>query len=158
AALVLFALVHGAPARASSALATIAPEIAKGLKESASAPVVVASPLTSDVPAPKGEDLAMRVAQLVAGKIGPASRAHTRPETLAAARAIAGKAGQLVYLQVDIAKGELRVTADLYPSMANAWDRIRTPAPVPLAHAFATVPLDAEVRAFLAPVLLEQAR
>jgi hypothetical protein len=42
--------------------------------------------------------------------------------------------------------------------MANAWDRIRTPAPAPLAHAFAAAPLDAETRAFLAPVLLEQAR
>jgi hypothetical protein len=154
----LAAALVSVPARGASALATVAPEVAKGLKGSATAPVVVASPLVSDIPAPKGEDLAMRVAQLVAGKIGPAARAHPRPETLAAARAVAGKAGQLVYVQVEIARGELRATADLYPSMANAWDRIRTPAPVPLAHAFASTALDAEIRAFLAPVLLEQAR
>src|SRR5262249_46944587 len=59
------------PARASSALATLAPEVARGLK-GANAPVVVASPLASDVPAPRGEDLAMRVAQLLAGRIGGA--------------------------------------------------------------------------------------
>jgi hypothetical protein len=83
--------------------------------------------------------------------------ATARAEASVSGRAVAGKAGQLVYVQVEIVKGELRTTADLYPSMANAWDRIRTPAPVPLAHAFATAPIDAEIRAFLAPVLLEQA-
>jgi hypothetical protein len=65
--------------------------------------------------------------------------------------------GALVYLQAEIAKGDFRVTADVYPSMNNSWDRIRNPVPSPIAHAFASVKVDAEVRAFLAPLLLEQA-
>ena len=99
----------------------------------------------------------MRIAQLVAGRIGGAARSSPKAETLATARATAGKAGALVFLQVEIAKGEVRVTADMYPSMANAWDRVRIAAPAPLAHAFAAGAVDAEVRAFLTPVLLEQA-
>ncbi len=57
----------------------------------------------------------------------------------------------------EIAKGDLRTTLDVYPSMANAWDRIRNPLPSPTSHAFATAKIDAEVRAFLAPLVLEQA-
>jgi hypothetical protein len=114
-----------APARAASALGGIAPELVKGLGAVPPQVVVVASPLVTDQPAPKGDELAVRVAQLVAGKIGGTARAHGKAEALAAARATAGKAGALVFLQVELAKGELRVTADLYPSMANAWDRVR---------------------------------
>ncbi len=145
-------------ARAASALGGIAPEIVKGLGAVPPQVVVVASPLASDQPAPRGDELSVRVAQLVAGRIGAAARAHGKAETLSTARATAGKAGALVFLQVEIARGEVRVTADLYPSMANGWDRIRIAAPAPLAHVFAAGALDAEVRAFMAPILLEQAR
>ncbi len=144
-------------ASAASALATIAPEVVKGLGAVPASAVVIASPLASDQPSPKGDELSVRVAQLVAGKIGGTARPHGKAEPLAAARATAGKAGALVFLQVEVAKGEVRVTADLYPSMANAWDRVRIAAPAPLAHAFASGAIDAEVRAFLTPILLEQA-
>jgi hypothetical protein len=76
---------------------------------------------------------------------------------LATARAIAGRASALVYVQGEVAKGDLRATLDVYPSMANGWDRIRNPLPSPTSHAFAAAKIDAEVRAFLAPLLLEQA-
>ncbi len=62
-----------------------------------------------------------------------------------------------MYVQTAIAQGDLRATIDVYPSMANAWDRIRNPLPSPTGHAFATAKIDAEVRAFLAPLLLESA-
>src|SRR5205085_2333393 len=39
----------------------------------------------------------------------------------------------------------------------NGWERLRNPVPGPRAHAFASTPLDAEVRSFMAPVPLEQA-
>ncbi|MCL2448491.1 MAG: hypothetical protein FWD17_06050, partial [Polyangiaceae bacterium] len=68
------------------------------------------------------------------------------------------RAAALVFVQPVIHVGELRVTVDVYPTMANAWDRIRNPLPAPAAHAFASAPIDAEVRSFLAPLLLEQAR
>jgi hypothetical protein len=76
---------------------------------------------------------------------------------LGTARAAAAKAGGLVYLQPEIAKGDLRVTADLYSTQSNAWDRVRNPLPPPTAHAFAAVHDDEEERAVLPPNVLEQA-
>src|SRR5207244_1530803 len=48
--------------------------------------------------------------------------------------------------------------ADLYPVVKNSWERIRSPLPAPRAHAYAHAPLDAEVRTFLPPIPLEEAR
>jgi hypothetical protein len=70
---------------------------------------------------------------------------------------LAGRASALVYVQTEISRGDLRATVDIYPSVSNAWDRIRDPLPVPIDHAFASAKIDAEVRSFLAPLLLEQA-
>jgi len=122
--------------------------------------VVIASSAVSDVAGtttPRMDDLGVRIAGVVAGKLGGTTRAHDRAAQLAGARAVAGRGGALLYLSVEIARGELRVTADLYPVMSNGWDRIRIPAPPPRAHAFTSVPIDAEVRAFLPAISLEQA-
>jgi hypothetical protein len=62
-----------------------------------------------------------------------------------------------VYVRTAIARGVLRVTVDVYPSMGNAWDRIRNPLPAPTTHAVKSAPIDAQVRAYLAPLALEQA-
>ncbi len=106
----------------------------------------------------KGEELALRIAALVAGRIGASAHAHPQTAPLATARALAGRStSALVYVQSEISKGDLRTTVDVYPSMANAWDRIRNPLPAPMGHAFATAKLDAEVRAFLTPLVLELA-
>ncbi len=155
--LALVAIARAPSAAAASALQTIAPEVVKGLGALPASPIVVASSLATDQPAPKGDELAVRVAHLIAGKIGGTARAYGKAETLASARAASAKAGALVYVQTEIAKGDLRVTADLYPSMSNAWDRIRIPTPAPRAHVFVSAPLDAEVRTFLPPVVLERA-
>lgn len=116
------------------------------------------APLESDVPAPKGDDLVSKIATLVAGKLGPNARAWEKPLPLAAARGVASRSTNLVFLKVTIEKGQLRVTADEFPVVANPWDRIRLPPPPPSAHAFASAPIDPEIRASLAPVLLEQAQ
>lgn len=145
-----------APAARASAVGQIAQEIARGLGTVPAGAVVVASPLASDLPALKAEDLAARIAAQIAGRLGVA-RAHPQPATLAAARGASGRAASLVYVQLEIAKGDLRATADLYPVVSNGWERLRNPAPGPQAHAFATAPIDAEVRTFLTPILLEQA-
>lgn len=121
------------------------------------ASVVVAAPLASDDPAPRGEELALRVAALIAGRLGTGARAEAQTAQLATARALAGRAGALVYVQTAIAKGDLRATVDVYPSIGNAWDRIRNPMPSPASHGFATAKIDAEVRTYLTPLLLEQA-
>ena len=138
------------------ALLHISTEIAQGIGQVPAGAIVVASAIASDLPAPKAEELAVRIAAQVAGRIGVA-KAHPQPAPLAVARGLSGRAASLVYLQLEIAKGELRVTADLYPVVSNGWERLRNPVPGPRAHAFAMAPLDAEVRGFLTPVLLEHA-
>lgn len=148
-------------ARAASALASLTSELAKGLGAVPAATVIVAAPLASDVPGTviaRGDELSLRFAGLLAGKIGGATRAHEHVATLPLARAVAGRGGALLYVAAEIVRGELRVTADLYPVMTNGWDRIRIPAPPPRAHAFASAPLDAEVRAFLPAITLEHAK
>ncbi len=144
------------PAPHVGAIVHIATEIVRGLGQVPAGALVAASAVASDVPAPKGDELAVRVATQIAGRLGVA-HAHPQPATLAAARGSSGRAASLVYVQLEIAKGELRATADLYPVVSNAWERLRNPAPEPRAHAFAGAPLDAEVRTFLQPIVLEQA-
>jgi hypothetical protein len=141
----------------AAAVSQLADDVARALGALPAAAVVVAAPLVTDQAAPKGDDLALRVAALLAGRIAKATRAHNQPAQLGTARALAGKGGALVYVQVEIAKGELRASADVYPVMRNSWDRVRNPLPAPTAHAFASAKIDAEVRAFLAPIVLEQA-
>lgn len=145
-----------APAPRSSAIVQLSAEIAQGLGQVPPGALVVVSPLSSDVPAPKGDDLSARVAAQIAGRLGVA-HAHPQPASLAVARGLSGRAASLVWVQLEVAKGELRATADLYPVIANGWERLRNPAPGPRAHAFAATAIDAEVRTFLQPIVLEQA-
>jgi hypothetical protein len=155
-AVVACALFAG-EARASGALESVASQAAKGIGKTPPSAMVVSAPLTTDMPAPRGEELAARIAQLVAGSMGGATRAHPQTSTLAQARAIAAKGSDLVFVQPAIEKGTLRVTTDVYAVVANGWDRVRDPTPPPRAHAFAQAPIDAEVRAFLASIPLEHA-
>jgi hypothetical protein len=145
-------------AHADSPLVVAARDVANGLGARPQT-LVVASPLTSDVAAPRGDELAARVASLVAAALAGGANALAHPSTLsvARARASAAKAGALVYLDVRVENGELRLTADAYPVVLNAWDRIRAPLPPPAAHVFVHVPVDAEVRTYLPPIHLERA-
>jgi len=153
----LLGIAWSTDAWGAGAVETVAQELTQSLGNVPGAAVVVAAPVTSDQPAPKGDELALRVAALVAGRLGNAARPGGQTAQLATARAMSAKAGGLVYVQIEVARGDLRATADLYPVMRNAWDRIRNPLPSPTAHAFASARVDAEVRAFLVPLLLEQA-
>lgn len=149
--------MFSANANASGAIEGVATKVAVSVGASTQAMLVVAAPFVSDQPTTKGDDLAVRIASVLAGKIGGASHAHPKVASLSVARAAAGHAQGLVYVSAQLEKGELRVTVDSYPALANGWDRARAPSPPPRAHAFATAPVDAEVRTFFAPVLLEQA-
>jgi hypothetical protein len=140
---------------AASALAAIAPEIARGLGPVPAHSVVVVSPLVSDMPAPRGDELVVRLGSLIAGQVGNMAEAHARAEPFSVAQALAAKGGALVYVQAEIARGQLRASADLYPVRPNGWDRIRLPLPPPRTHAFASAPLDAEVRGYLPPITLD---
>ena len=138
-----------------SALVQVANEIAAGLGTVPPGTLVAVSAPTTDIPAPHGDELAVRLAALVASKV--AGKAHAQAASLAVARGAAGRAGSLVYVQLEIKQGALNATADLYPVVSNGWERLRNPAPGPKAHAFSASPLDAEVRTFLQPIILEQA-
>ena len=142
---------------AAGALEVVVQQTARSLGQVPASSIVVAAPLASDEPAPRGEELALRVASLVAGAIGTGARTHPQVTQLGPARAIAGHASALIYVQTEIAKGDVRATIDAYAPMANAWDRIRNPLPAPILHAFATTKVDAEVRSFLTPLVLELA-
>ena len=141
----------------AGALESIATELAKGMGESKGAALVVGAPLVSDVTPVKGDELALREAQLVAGAMGGAARAHAQVATLDQARTAAARAGALVFVQLTIAKGVVRATADVFPVPANPWDRVRAPVPPPRGHSFAQAAIDAEVRAFLPSIPLEHA-
>jgi hypothetical protein len=134
-------------------VARIAGEIEAETKQA----VVCAATLRSDEPAPRGAELAGKLAALLAGKLGSAS-AKTEPISLAAAQAAARRASWLVYVQAEIARGQLRVAVDVYRATRNVWERVRDPVPAPTAHAYAAGRIDGEVRSYLAPVPLVGAR
>lgn len=144
----------------ASALATVAREVSESIKDVPAGTVVVAAPTVSDVPGARTDDLSIRVAGLVAGRLaaqGKRTKPHERTLPLAAARAAVKDGASLLFLTPTIDKGRLAVAADLYTVPKNSWDRLRMPALAPGAHGFGSSLIDAEVRAFLPPIVLEQA-
>ncbi len=137
---------------AASALARLADRIASELREPAANVPAFVGPLRSDEPAPRGAELALRMGSLLAGTMGLPTSAQAEPVTLATAHALARKARGFVYMQPEIAHGEVRVSADLFLVVRNVWDRVRQLAPAPVAHSFASEHVDAEVRGYLNPV------
>jgi hypothetical protein len=139
------------------ALTQIAARLAADIGAETKPAVVCPANLRSDEPAPRGAELVGKIAALVAGKLGSAVP-RIEPISLASAQAAARRASWLVYVQTEIAHGQLRVTADVYPVAANMWERVREPVPAPTAHAHAAGRIDGEVRSYLAPVPLVGAR
>jgi hypothetical protein len=118
--------------------------------------IVVAAPLTSDEPGDV-DDLPLRIATLVAAELGAGVTAHPRSATLAGARIASGPTRTLVFVRTSVSQGEVHVTADLYSSAANVWDRVRDPAPALVHETVATAKIDAETRAHLTPLALNRA-
>jgi hypothetical protein len=119
--------------------------------------VVVAAPLTSDEPG-SADDLAVHFAALVAAQLGADVTASRRTADLAAAQATARDAKTLVFVHTWIARGDVRMTAEVYSSVRNVWDRVRSPVQLPSRRAEAAERIDAQVRAFLTPLTIERAR
>jgi hypothetical protein len=113
--------------------------------------------LKSDEPLTHADELLFRVLSVIASKL-PTARVHREAVPLATARALAGRTGGLVYVDAMIDKGKLRVALDVYPPVPNAWERWKNPSPEPSSHQFVEVPIDAEIRSFLPPILLERAQ
>jgi hypothetical protein len=143
-----------APSVASSATAQIASRVAGDLGASAKDSAIFVAPVRSDEPAPRGGELASKMVGLIAGALGGGASARSEPVPLSTAQALARRNKVLVYVQVDIARGQLRVTADAYRTTRNVWDRARQPVPAPIAHSFASARIDGEVRSYLAPIPL----
>ncbi len=153
---VAFGVLVLAPAQAhASCIGATVQQVSSGLTVPSGALVVV-GPLESDVPPSpnRGDELALRVATLVAGRIAGA-RVHPRVLALDSARTAAARSASLVYVHVQLVKGQLRVTADAYPVVRNIWDRARLAPPPPNGHAYSVAPVDAEVRAFFPALPLE---
>jgi hypothetical protein len=142
------------PVRDATAMAAVAADVVRGMGPAPSDPMVIASPLVSDAKAPRGPDLALALARLVAGRIGAGATASPELADLSGARTLGRNRRSFVHLTVEIARGQLRVTSDLYPVPGTVWARARAPEPGPIAHAFAQAPIDAEVRTFLEPIPL----
>lgn len=157
-AVLLVALLEPGRARAGAEASVCADAVAGIGTALPPGSLVVAAPFTSDAPAPRGEDLAVHLAAVVAGRVGKGARSHGRTVPLATARTLARRAGALIYLRPVLSSGDLHLSVDVYPAVANAWERIRTPTPAPVSHATASASVDASVRVFLAPLVLEQAR
>jgi hypothetical protein len=136
-----------------SALTEIARVIAAGLGPISDGALIVSSPLQSDGPIEKPQELAARLSALVAGAVGRNARSEG-PMSLSRARAQATPVEQLIFLSAEIARGELRVRADSYRGKTRFWERLREPRPAPLGHAFAARRLDAELSRFLPPIPL----
>lgn len=128
---------------AARSLGALAAAIAHALGNvPAGARVLVSAP-SSDEAAPRAVELGARVASLVAGALGRGASVATAP---------ARRDGATITLEIEIAHGELRVAADARETPTNTWARALAPRPAPVAHAFGAMPIDAEVRAFLATV------
>jgi hypothetical protein len=155
------ALLAPGASHAESALTTLAGSVAREVGPLPHQVLVVASPLASDIPAPRGDELAARIAALVAVSVGPNATADEHPLALTAARSRrrdrAGKLDAVLYLDLKATSGELRVTADVYPVVANGWDHVRLGLPGATSHAYVHSPIGAEVRSYLPPIRLEHA-
>lgn len=136
-----------------AALVELSCELARALGPASPGLVVVVAPLESELNPREPARLTGRLASLVAEALGPGARADAEARDLAAARRAAGRA-QLVHLSVRLTRDRLEVTAERYAPPARFWARVKNPTPRVTAHAFATRPLDAELRSFLPPVPL----
>jgi hypothetical protein len=151
---VTLGLTLHASAAHSGALEALAREAAQ-LGPIVGPALVVAAPLVSDRSA-RAEDLPLRLGALVAAQLGAEAKAYPQSGPLPLARAAAGRQA-LVFVRVAIALGEVRMTAELYPPLANSWDRIASPPARPTRQAVATAKVDAQVRALLPALTLDRA-
>jgi hypothetical protein len=141
-----------------SAAALVAAKLAQDLKPKLSGVAVFAAPLRFDEPAPRAAELVAKLTGLVAGALGQGATHRPDPVPLATAQALGHGSKMIVYLDFEIARGELRGSADAYEVTKNVWDRARRPSVAPALHAFASARLDAEIRGYLAPVPLLASR
>ncbi len=93
--------------------------------------------------------------QQLSQRVGNLLRSYVRAEngnvaaTLSTAQFRARRHRHLIWLQPVLDAGRLDVTLDVYESKRGFWERVKSTAPGPLHHDFATGPLDPEIRSFI---------
>lgn len=140
--------------RPRAALSRIADALGRELENAKPGSLIVAAPLISDTPAPKGAALVVSIAAQLAGRRAQGAWALGEPAKLEDARRAARGEGGFIYLKTELSQGRLNVTADAYPISKSVWERAKNPEPGPIDHGFVSVPIDAELRSFLAPIPL----
>ena len=140
--------------RESTAIGRSACLVGSALASQADAALVVVAPVTGDERAALPARVTERLAQLVATKLGVAARPSPQPLSLAEAQRTASAARGLVYLNVSLFRDRLEVSADAYGGAGHFWQRVRSPGLRLKSHAFATSPLDPELRALFPAIPL----
>ncbi|MFO7177107.1 MAG: FG-GAP repeat protein [Pseudomonadota bacterium] len=140
--------------RHPTALGQIACELARALPPAQGPRLVATITLQSGSGAPALDELATRLATLVAGELGPTSRALPGIVPQARARSLAGSDAEVVLLRGTLERDRFSVSADLVAGKFRFWDRFRKTEPGVRAHAFAARPLDTEIRSYLPRVPL----
>ena len=132
----------------TSAVDTIARAIASGIGRIPRGATVATVALESDEAAPRASELSTLVVEQVAGRLGLAY--ERSPVT--AEEALQSKPPGVILLRPRIERGRLRVTADAHAVPTTIWDRATKLERGPVAHAHAQAAIDAEIRAYLAPL------
>lgn len=140
--------------RETTAIGRSACLLSDALRGQADAALVVAAPAAGDERVSVPTRVTERLAELVAARLGPAARPSPQVLSLADAQHSAGPARGLIYLSVALYRDRLEVAADAYAGAGHFWQRVREPGLRLKSHAFATSPLDPELRALFPAIPL----
>jgi hypothetical protein len=140
--------------RESTTLGKSACKLASAFANNAGDALVVAAPTAGDEHVRVPPQIAQRLAELVAARLGPAAHAGAQGLSVPDAQRSAGAARGLVYLSVALYRDRLDVSADLYSGAGHFWQRVRSPGLHLTAHGFASNPLDPELRTLFPPIPL----
>lgn len=135
-----------------SSLSELACELRRGLPALGPRALVVSAPPAASGSVRPEAALGVRLARLLAGRIGQEAQAHDGVEELSRARALARGGVVLVHVALKLEGDRLTATADVYRGPRGLWQRAKNPRPEAFAHAFAERSLDAEVRSFMPPI------
>ncbi|HET7539224.1 MAG TPA: hypothetical protein VFK05_05110 [Polyangiaceae bacterium] len=144
--------------RESTAIGRSACRLAESIAGQADSALVVATGALGDERVALPATVSERLAQLVAAKLGPASRFSKEPLTLAQAQSMTSSARGLIYLTVSLYRDRLDVSADVFVGSGRFWQRLKNPGLKLKAHTFATTALDPELRALFPAIPLVVSR
>lgn len=163
-----WALLMPIAARAESTLQTLASELVTTLAAAHKAPTESAGKPPALAPwiacgtvrggeAARSAELSRRACRVIAARL-PGAQLIEDAQSMQSAWKRAGTASRLAFVELELAHGELRASLDVHERSTNVWERMKGKKPAPIAHAAASAPIDAEVRGFLPPLSLEEAK